>query len=738
MTACGSCTTVADCLFGDGCTTTCGGCVASCGGPDYSLLQALCIDCNLCTKETNSAGDCVTIGCLNCTATCPGNADNPEYPTEDTGCGCGACASCAPKAELLSTVTVVSKNGETTVVEIYEGTYSISYVSYSGYLFKGYYSMPDGQGGAYTNEQGYFTSDTVPPDGSILYPYYVDRYEGHTFTAIVSLVKDTETVYDVYRFEIPYRGIISDMFTDKMPAINGLDFVGIYTSESRRDDYCISNGSIILDKYEVFNPHTYPSSSSITSESINGEVKYYYNFYIHYQPTMYSIDVIMPDGSIRAFTAIGEKTLSFIGEISYGNLKFVGFFEDSFAYTPCDMDAIIESNMQIYAIFAKEATITFKDHNGDLYTQQTYPIGYQSTLPEPYEREGYEFIGWMFEDENISTNYFSELNVVESYDGVSMKPYWQEARYEISYMVDGDKIKGTGPDFYYYHGEGKNLLTINPADYGFNYYTFGGWYDNEEFIGEPCERIEDSFLGDKTYYAKFIPKKLTVYFDTAGGGTFAEQEVVYGQTFTVNAVPSRNNYTFMGWYLGSTQVTSGTGEGLDVLQVGKLGITGQDMSNGYVILTAKWEKTRYAIYFIANDETFWSSEAYYDEYVTPPQSIPEKVGYSFVCWKYRSEAADFSEIKVTSDMYFYAEFTPNVYRVFLMYNDGTDGFQEVTYKYGQDYLSFNIPSFSNHAFVGWYTEAEGGQIAVNSAGQMFPNFTKNVDGVVLYAHWNED
>ena len=41
-------------------------------------------------------------------------------------------------------------------------------------------------------------------------------------------------------------------------------------------------------------------------------------------------------------------------------------------------------------------------------------------------------------------------------------------------------------------------------------YIFAGWYDNENFIGDPIDKINSTDTGDKILYAKWVPETFSV------------------------------------------------------------------------------------------------------------------------------------------------------------------------------------------------------------------------------------
>ena len=59
--------------------------------------------------------------------------------------------------------------------------------------------------------------------------------------------------------------------------------------------------------------------------------------------------------------------------------------------------------------------------------------------------------------------------------------------------------------------------------------------------------------GDLTLVARWTADSYTVTFDTDGGSAVAAAEVEHGQTVAKPADPTKEGYTFAGWYLGETE-----------------------------------------------------------------------------------------------------------------------------------------------------------------------------------------
>ena len=115
--------------------------------------------------------------------------------------------------------------------------------------------------------------------------------------------------------------------------------------------------------------------------------------------------------------------------------------------------------------------------------------------------------------------------------------------YNITYVLNGGTNAPGNPTTY------TNLTGATLADATKTGYTFGGWYDNAQFNGEPINYIQAGMNGDKTVYAKWTANTYTVSFNNNGGtGTMSNQSFTYdvSQALTSNTF-TRTGYTFAGW-----------------------------------------------------------------------------------------------------------------------------------------------------------------------------------------------
>jgi uncharacterized repeat protein (TIGR02543 family) len=214
-----------------------------------------------------------------------------------------------------------------------------------------------------------------------------------------------------------------------------------------------------------------------------------------------------------------------------------------------------------------------------------------------------------------------------------------------------------------------------------------------------------------TIYAQWTINSYTVAFNANGG--VGDKTVTYnhGSTLGELSTPTREGYTFAGWFTaayGYDAVTSET-------------IVTSDMT-----IYAHWKKKYYRVAFETNSEVM--SSLYAHGSTLGELTTPTREGYTFVGWFTAVEGGDAvtSETVVTSDMTIYAQWTIKSYTVVFNANGGV-GDKSVTYNHGSPLGELPTPTRDGYAFAGWWTAANGGtQVTVSTVVSA---------DMTIYAHW---
>ncbi len=222
------------------------------------------------------------------------------------------------------------------------------------------------------------------------------------------------------------------------------------------------------------------------------------------------------------------------------------------------------------------------------------------TLPTPI-KDGYTFGGW-YEDTNFTTE--STLEVMPK-ENITLYAQWLANEYSITLELDGGIGETSIIEDY-----GTALTTPTPTKEG---YTFGGWYKDTFFI------IEYTFTTmpkeDITLYAEWLINEYTITLHLNGGTGTTSIVEDYGTTI-IEPIPTKDGYTFGGWYL-STEFT--TEYVFDTMPADDITLYAQWLINAYTI-TLELDGG------IGNDSIVEN----YGTAITEP--IPTKEGYTFGGW----------------------------------------------------------------------------------------------------------
>ena len=269
-------------------------------------------------------------------------------------------------------------------------------------------------------------------------------------------------------------------------------------------------------------------------------------------------------------------------------------------------------------------------------------------------------------------------------------------------------------------------------------YSFGGWYETADCSGSPVTRIPYGSIGDRTFYAKWIPDIYTVTFDVNGGtGSMAGQTFAHGvpqalrphdpQTFY------RSGYGFEGWN------TDPDGKGTHYDDGETITVT-EDLR-----LYAEWELGVHTVTFIPNGgegHMGYEEFAYGSTQQLKANAFTRK-GHEFSSWNTKADGSgqsftDGQQIVISGDLTLYAQWTAGRYTVQFDANGGTGSMKPQTFTWGTEQAltrcSFRKEGF---LFLGWNTLPDGSGTNF-SDGEVVRNLSDEDEGIVtLYAQWTD-
>jgi len=271
-----------------------------------------------------------------------------------------------------------------------------------------------------------------------------------------------------------------------------------------------------------------------------------------------------------------------------------------------------------------EYKITYELNGGTNSTQNpaAYMSGTAVTLRKP-SREGYSFEGW-FEDAEFSKA-FSGITADTTGD-ITVYAKWEElppaVQSTITYELNGGTNSFVNPKTYTIEDK---VVLQPPTRVG---YTFAGWTFEGQETPVLEVIVEAGSIGDRTYTANWTANTYEVTMDAAGG-TVSESTVTvtFDQEVTLPD-PTREGYTFIGWYSGEVKYESGIwNTAFDVA------LTAQWKANQYTVTFEDTKKDPITVTYVYNDGiTENTVVTLQHDQTVPYPAVPAQSGYLFAGW----------------------------------------------------------------------------------------------------------
>ena len=364
---------------------------------------------------------------------------------------------------------------------------------------------------------------------------------------------------------------------------------------------------------------------------------------------------------------VPEKLPLLLENPTKSGYKFVGWYDNE-NFTGESITEISAGTMGDVTLYAKWNALDYRisyELNGG--TNAENPDGYDvSDLPVSLHapsRTGYIFKGWyMGENRVLAIPVGTTGNVV-----VSAK--WEPITYTIDFDTNGGLPTLSSID-YTIESDSFTLQEITKAGY-----TFDGWYNGETKVTE----ITTGTYGNMTLVAKWTADLYTISYDLADGVNSPENPTSYTIESGLITLkdPTREGYTFAGWYNGEQLVTT---------------IDSNTLEN--ISLTAKWTVNSYKLTFDV-DGNLTEKTFKYGESVTAIEN-PTKVGHTFAGW-----SKELPETMPANDITVEAIWTVNSYKLTF---DVDGNLTEKTFKYGETVVAIENPTKVGHTFAGWSEE----------------------------------
>ena len=392
---------------------------------------------------------------------------------------------------------------------------------------------------------------------------------------------------------------------------------------------------------------------------------------------------------------------------------FAGWFADAALTTPWDFvsSTMPASAITLYAQWSINSyPVTFESNGGSAVPEQS--VAYDTLVSEPDapSREGHTFTGW-YADAALTVPWDFTADAVPA-SAITLYASWSINSYPVTFDVNGGS---TVPGRTLVYGS----LVSRPEDPTREGYTFAGWFADAAFT-VPWNFAADTVPGSPlVLHAKWSVNSYLVSFVSNGGSAVASQIVDYGTAVAEPAVPSREGYTFAGWFTDAALATAWD-------------FDSDTMPASAITLYARWSINDYLVSFDENGGTIVANQTVeYAALVAEPVA-PTREGHTFAGW-YADGALtvpwDFDVDRVPAhEITLHAAWVVNSYLVSFDSTGGSFIAPRIV-EYGTSVPEPAAPTREGHTFVGWFADA------AFATGWDFDADTMPASAITLYAKW---
>lgn len=399
---------------------------------------------------------------------------------------------------------------------------------------------------------------------------------------------------------------------------------------------------------------------------------------------------------------------------------------------------IMNGNTTLYAVWELGSyTITFNYRGADsgneitqkvLTHNQTYSTG--GSLPQPV-KTGYVFAGWCNNSSGTSANVKDSSKFTLGSDTTLYVIWTPKKDFGVDIDGDGESDYLRAWDEAVLPDEASVRELVKAG------YSFAGW----EYQGSPVAdgATYGMLAGDDTILlltldAAWTPKgEYTVVYDVNGGNeTYDNLTPVDWDTknLTPQTNPTKENYAFAGWKLGSTDTL--------VKDSDSYGTLAGSEDTSRITLTAAWtEITNNTVHYSTGGGTSYSDKTGVTASDTGliPETDPVRAGYRFAGWTCDGHTVtaetEYSTLSESSNITLTADWIEKNYTV--TYNMA--GVEERTKTWNDSgLLPAENPVKAGSTFSGWYygtTKVE----STTTVAQLIP--ADQTDTLQLRAVWDE-
>lgn len=379
----------------------------------------------------------------------------------------------------------------------------------------------------------------------------------------------------------------------------------------------------------------------------------------------------------------GTTVLTNLGQITADGADFIAVF------TPNSYKLITEANDPD----PSDGNVAKFPSNANTVNEED--VEYGSVIPAPEEpiKSGYEFNGWVDENDNPVT--FTADGPVMTEDGLTLRATWTPE--DTTYTVNVWKMGTDGN--YPATADSSDIDASVGEEVDAGVVPEEGFYIDEALSTTSGKVIDGGYLTLDVYLAR-NQHTVTVYVD----GVVTETDHYYGEEVSVDD-PSKDGYEFTEWVdkAGDTVYTNVDTEDAYTF----------DMPDEDVTLIAQWNVGEFKVVYIGNGGTLGTltrvtKNFNYNQIIT---DVPEftREGYTFTGWvDADSNPAEVPVLMPAEDLEFTAQWDINSYNVIFDAGEGEftngDSTDTETGDYNTPVTAPDDPTRDGYTFGGWVDE----------------------------------
>ena len=349
-------------------------------------------------------------------------------------------------------------------------------------------------------------------------------------------------------------------------------------------------------------------------------------------------------------------------------------------------NSTVTEDITLYAKWVAAHTVTFHLDNGQPDFPETVEDGKFATGPTPAPtKTGFTFDAWYTDNGTWGDKW--ELATRPVTADVDLYAKWDPITYTVTFHLDNGQ-----PDYIETVEHGKTAK--GPQDITKDCSNFAYWNTSD---GHEWALDSNPVTQDMDLYAIWVPKSVTVTFDSKGGTAVQPQSKVCGDKVDAPTGVTKDGYTLEGWYTDE-QLTPASKWDFDNSTV-----------TGDITLYAKWTEDTYTVTFDAKggSPTPPSQSKHYGDRVEEP-SVVTKAGFTLEGW-YTDEQLtptkkwDFVNNPVTESITLYAKWIV-LHTVTFHLNNGETDITETVEDGKLAKGPTSEPIREGFTFGGWYTD----------------------------------